>query len=158
VTVSKSDGSGSSTASGVMQATVRRPLALTADAGLSFGKVTRPTSGTGRVTIDPARGTRTVEGVGVQAYPSTTGPASFTVSGEGGQAFSVTVPATFEMKTSGGSITVTTSHNAAGSQSLSGKAGSAGTATFKVGGSIPLTPSTRPGAYTGTFQVSVQYN
>lgn len=159
VTVSKSDGSGASTGSGLVHATVRRPIALSATSNLNFGTVTRPSSGTGSVTIDAKTGARTVAGQGVQGLPSpTAGPARFTVTGEGGQVFSVTVPAEFQMKTSGGSITVTTSHDAGASRSLSGKAGTAGSATFNVGGSFPLTTTTKPGAYSGNFEVSVQYN
>jgi hypothetical protein len=158
VTISRADGSGASTASGIAQALVRRPITLTAVSDLRFGAVTLPSSGTGRVIISPADGTRSVEGTGVRMLPSQSGAARFTVSGEGGQAFSVTVPSTFEMKTNGGSITVTTAHNAGSARTLAGKAGSAGTAAFNVGGSFPLAPGTRAGVYAGTFEVSVQYN
>ena len=70
----------------------------------------------------------------------------------------MSVPATFEMTRSGGSITVTTNNNAAGTQLLSGALGSGGTFPFSVGGSFPLTSTTALGSYTGMFVVTVQYN
>ena len=82
--------------------------------------------------------------------------ASYLVTGEGGQTFSISVPPTFQMTQAGGSITVTTNNNAAGTQVLSGALGSVGTFPFSVGGSFPLTSSTPLGVYTGTFVVSVQ--
>ena len=44
------------------------------------------------------------------------------------------------------------------SGALSGSLGSTGAANFSIGGAFPLTSTTVPGDYTGTFNVTVGYN
>ncbi|MDB5458754.1 MAG: hypothetical protein JWO72_495, partial [Caulobacteraceae bacterium] len=56
-----------------------------------------------------------------------------------------------------GTIVVTTSLSAA-TGTLSGATGSAGTASFTVGGTMPLAANQVAGNYTGTFNVTVTYN
>lgn len=141
--------------------TVIRPLTITKNADLKFGTVVRPSTGAGSVVVSAA-GARTVAG-GVVALASGDTPqaAQFTVDGEGGQSISVTIPATFTMANGVDSLTVTTTNNLAGSagaQTLSNAMGSAGTLSFRVGGSVPVAATTNTGAYTGTFTVSAAYN
>jgi len=147
-------------ASGTM--TLFLPIALTKVSDLSFGTVVRPTSGNGAVAVNAATGQATPSG---GAALMSGGPnaaasrASFTVSGEGGLNFSVTIPATFNMTRSGGSDTLAVALNSTtGGGTLSGTYGSAGTAAFGVGGSVPLSSGTPAGAYSGTFTVTVAYN
>lgn len=142
--------------------TVFRPIVLSKTSDLSFGTVVRPTSGSGTVTISNADGSRSVVG-GIALL--NTGPnaaagrATYSVAGEGGQAYAVTVPANFVMTRTGGSetITVTLSASSAGG-TLSGALGAAGSASFGVGGSLPVANTTASGAYAGTFNVVVAYN
>ena len=141
---------------GRFQAQVLRGIALSKASDLAFGTVTRPSSGVGAVTIDASTGVRTTSGP-VVAVSSTTSRAAFLVTGEGGQAFSITIPASFAMS-GPQSLTVTTTTNASASPVLSGALGSAGTYAFGVGGSVSIDPSTLPGAYTGSFTVTVAYN
>ena len=47
---------------------------------------------------------------------------------------------------------------AAGTQTLSGALGTAGTLVVNVGGSVPIASTTPTGLYTGTFTVSAAYN
>ena len=141
--------------------TVIRPLTITKNADLKFGTVVRPSTAAGSVVVSAA-GARTVSG-GVVALASGDTPqaAQFTVDGEGGQSISVTIPATFTMANGVDSLTVTTTNNLAGSagaQTLSNALGSAGTMSFRVGGSVPVASTTNTGAYTGTFTVSAAYN
>jgi hypothetical protein len=142
--------------------TIFQPILLAKNTDLSFGTVVRPISGTGTVTIDKANGTRTLEGAGALLN---TGPnaaaarATYTVTGEGGQAFSITVPATFNMTRTGGSETIqVTLAPTATTGLLDGSLGATGTATFGVGGAIPISNTTASGAYSGTFNVIVAYN
>lgn len=144
-------------AMGQARATVFRPITIGLLSDISFGIVTRPLSGSGSLSLDSATGDRKVTGSGVQGL-STTRLASYLVNGEGGQVFSVSVPATFEMTHPGGSITVTTNHTAGGTQTLNGAIGAGGTFQFSVGGSFPVTSVMELGSYSGTFAVSVQYN
>ena len=143
--------------------TVFQPIVLTKNTDLSFGTVVRPATGTGTVVIAAADGTRSLTGSGAlitgpggQAAP---GRATYSVAGEGGQAFSITVPANFNMTRQGGVETLpVTLTSTATSGTLSGTLGTAGTLAFGVGGSIPLTTTTATGAYSGTCQVTVQYH
>lgn len=145
------------TLSGIARANVLRPLALSKTADLAFGAVSRPTSGSGTVRID-ANGTLSLSGGGMTAYPGgVRGAAAFTVSGEGGQSVSVSVPSSFTMSGSGGTLTVDTLPDNAGSQVLSGSLGNSGSLSLNVGGQFPLSSTTKAGAYSGTFLVTVQY-
>uniref|UniRef100_UPI002ED87F8D DUF4402 domain-containing protein n=1 Tax=Allosphingosinicella sp. TaxID=2823234 RepID=UPI002ED87F8D len=150
----------SGTRSGLATATVFRPITIGLTSNLAFGTVSRPFAGSGAISVDAATGARSVSGAGVQAMntPSAT-RATYSANGEGGQVFSVSVPQTFAMnRAGGGSLTVTTSNTAAGTQILSGAMGSSGSYSFSVGGSFPVTEATPLGNYSGAFAVMVQYN
>jgi hypothetical protein len=121
-----------------------------------FGRVVKPLAGNGTVTIDPTSGARTFNGAQGLDTPTPT-RASFNVTGEGGQTFSVTVPATFDM-TGPQTMTVTTSSSVAGTAMLSSTLGSSGSLTIGVGGSAPINASTLNGDYSGSFIVTVAYN
>lgn len=158
ITASRPSGAGSSSLVGNIRAKVIRPIDITKTADLQFGGVTRPSTGSGSITLTPA-GVASVTGNNVRrmASPSPTA-AAFTVTGEGGQAVTVSVPSTFTLSGSAGSVTATTSSTGSGAQVLSGSIGSAGTVQVKVGGTIPLSSSTAVGTYSGTLTVTVQYN
>jgi hypothetical protein len=152
----------SATVSTTSTGTIFQPILLAKNTDLSFGTVVRPVSGSGTVTVDPTTGARTLSGSGALLA---TGPnaaaarATYTVTGEGGQTFSITVPATFNMTRSGGSDTIqVTLTPTATTGTLSGVLGATGTTTFGVGGAIPVSNSTASGAYSGTFNVIVAYN
>lgn len=141
-------------ASGDASVTVLRALTVTKNADLTFGTVVRPaTTGTVEVTTAGARNfTGGVTGVGAGF-----GNADFTVAGEGGQAISVTVPATITLANGGDNLTVNTSNTGSGSQTLSGSLGGAGSHNVKVGGTITILSTTATGTYTGPFLVSTDY-
>lgn len=145
--------------SGSATASVLRGIAVSVANNLNFGSVLRPLSSTGTVSLDTSNQRTFTNGVIGLAIP-TAQAAAYTVSGEGGQLISVSIPPSFTMTRSGGSetLTVTTSNNVASSPTLSNALGKGGTYTFNVGGSFPLDSSAALGAYTGTFTVTVQYN
>lgn len=141
---------------GAFTATVLRSIAITKLTDLNFGTVAQPASGTGSATVDPSSGARTT--IGAVGYSSPTpSQASFSVTGEGGQAFSITVPTTIAM-TGPQAMTVTTTTSVAGTALLSGSLGSQGSFTFGVGGTIPINSTTPSGVYSGSFTVTVAYN
>lgn len=162
VTPSASSGTGTPR-TGTSSATVIRSINLTNSGTLSFGRLVLPASGSQTVTYDPAVGSVRLSGSGsggtVLSSPSPS-LAGFAVSGEGGQAFTLTVPSSFTLNGPGGStpITITTLPSASGSQTLSGSAGAAGSFNFTVGGSFPVTSTTMGGSYSGSFAATVQYN
>jgi hypothetical protein len=138
---------------------VVRPLTITKNADLHFGSVMRPSSGNGTVTVSTA-GARSfsgpVTGMNVGATPQA---AEFKVDGEGGQSVSITVPQSFQIANGSDSLQVLTTNNLSGNTlALNNAVGSSGSATFKVGGSVPISNGTPLGTFTGTFTVSAAYN
>ncbi len=150
--------SATATASGT--ATIAQPVTVVKNTDLAFGSLVRPSRGANTVTIDQSSGVRSLSGGGdASLAASTISRATYSVGGEGGASFSVTVPGSFTMTRSGGTETLPVSLTASTqSGSLGGSGGSAGSAAFGVGGSLPLSSATVPGNYSGTFHVTVGYN
>jgi hypothetical protein len=141
--------------------TIYQPLTLTKNDDLVFGRVVRPSTGTGHAIIAASSGAQTSgTGGAVALDTSTTKPAKFTIDGEGGSSVNVSIPSAFNMTGPGTAIAVATSHDLAtpAATLLSGSLGSAGTKTFYVGGDATIPNGQASGDYTGTFQVSVTYN
>jgi hypothetical protein len=162
VTPSASQGTGTP-GTGTSTATVIRSITLSNAATLSFGRVVLPGSGSQTVTYDPAVGGVRLSGSGSGgAVLSSPAPslAGFAVAGEGGQAFTLTVPGSFTLSGPSGStpITITTLPSASGAQTLTGSAGAAGSFNFTVGGRFAVSATTMGGSYSGSFAATVQYN
>jgi hypothetical protein len=139
--------------------TIVRAITLAKNSDLAFGRVVRPSSGTSTVTINEGTGNRTLSGGDGVLLSSTVSRATYTVGGEGAQGFDINVPSSFSMTRSGGTETITVNlAKTATSDTLSGTLAAAGSATFGVGGNFDVASSTVPGAYSGTFNVTVQYN
>jgi len=135
-------------------ATIAAPISLTENTALRFGSLVRPTSNTNTVTLGTASCTPSLTGTGNAALlSSTSGCATYTVTGESGQAFNVASDATFDMTRSGGSETITVTLSKSASTGTVGQA----SAAFKVGGSFPVSTTTVTGAYSGSFNVTVTY-
>jgi hypothetical protein len=143
---------------GVADAVVYRPLSLSQSGQLNFGTIIRPSSGTGDVDVDADNGAYHLSGISVLPSSVPSRPL-YTISGEGGRSVSISIPNSFAItRAAGGSLTVTTSSNAGGTETLSGSSGSVGSYSFGVGGSVNVSNTTLTGVYTGTFTVSVSYN
>ncbi len=149
----------SPTSGAIGRATVRvlRSILMTKNSDLVFGRIALPSAGAGTVTIDPVTGVRTVTG-GTPLGATAPSRANFTVSGEGGQTFSVTVPATFQLTGPTPPLTVTTTNSAGPTPTLSAALGAQGTFDLGVGGSFPIDATTTVGDYSGSFIVTVAYN
>lgn len=159
VTASRTDGTTPNSLAGSTGANVFRALSIASSSNLAFGRISRPVSGTGTVSLAPVTGVVSVSGNGVQALgsPSPTA-AAFAISGEGGQSISVSVPSSFVMTGASGSITVTTNPTLNGAQVLGGSLGNAGSLSLSVGGTFPLTATTPAQSFSGSLAVTVQYN
>lgn len=152
--LAQSSASQSTTAS----ARIVQPISLTKNSDLAFGTIVKPTTSTNTITIDETTGSRSSTGAGDAALvTSTSGRAAYTVGGEGGQTFSITVPASITMASGANTIAVTLVPTAT-SGTLSGTIGSAGTATFGVGGNFSLASTQASGNYTVSFSTTVAYN
>jgi hypothetical protein len=133
-------------------------MSMTKNSDLSFGRIVRPLSGSGSVSLAATNNGRTSTNVVWMTTPAST-RANYTVTGEGGKAISISVPATFVMQNPlGNTITVTTNSNIVASPTLSSIAGQTGTYSFYVAGGFPVNSTTASGAYTGTFTVTASYN
>ncbi|MBU6394872.1 MAG: DUF4402 domain-containing protein [Sphingomonadales bacterium] len=161
VTASAS-GATTGTNSGTASATVIRSITLSNSATLSFGRIVLPSSGSRTVTYSPTVRTVQLSGSGTGgATMSSPAPslAAFSVAGEGGQSFTLTVPSSFTLSgPSGSTVTITTLPSVTGAQTLSGSLGASGSLGFTVGGSFAMSATTQAGAYSGNFSATVQYN
>jgi hypothetical protein len=147
-------GQTSATATGAGSATVVEPFSANKISDLVFGTIVKPTTGTATVSVDVS-GSRSLTGT---VAVGGAGAARFQVLGQGGRAYSVTVPPSFNMTSGTNTLVVTTVDNSGGGGALSGSLGAFSTATFGVGGAINLTTGTASGAYTGSFTVTASYN
>jgi hypothetical protein len=145
----------SDTATATGSVSVIQPIAASKVADLAFGTIVKPASGTATVAVDAA-GARTVTGTVAVGAGATN--AAFNVVGEGGSAFSVSVPSSFSMTSGANSLVVSTVDGSAGGGNLGGTIGNAATASFGVGGNFTLNSATTSGAYTGTFAITASYN
>jgi hypothetical protein len=137
--------------------TIIRPLTMTKDADLVFGRVVQPRSGSDTVTLANTGNSVSTGGSAVVLGGITTSRAVFTVSGEGGQAVGVTIPSSFNLTKGSDSIAVTLLPDVGTSVTLSNALAAAGSKTINVGGSFSLSSTQASGAYAGTFTVSVAY-
>ena len=159
VQVTTNKGAGAVISSGQVTATVSRTLAIVLGSNLSFGRVSRPQSGSGTVSLTAGASAVAVTGMGVAATSSPAPTSAMLVAtGEGGQVLTIAVPSAFSMSNGVNSLTVTTNAINSGTQTLSGTVGSAGTKVVTVGGSFSITTTTVLGAYSGSFVVIFQYN
>jgi len=136
--------------------TVFQPISITKGTDLEFGRVIRPSSGTTTYTVSATDASTGTSGTGTGGAFTTGGNAvsraTFTVNGEGGQGFNVTVPASV----AAGDVTINLVKEAT-AQTLDGTLGATGTATFGVGGNVILSDTSGTGSKTGSFNVTVSY-
>ncbi len=143
------------TASANATANVVTPIAIAKTADLVFGSFT--TSAAGQTITVSAAGVRSASG----AVPMTgaTSAAAFNVTGSGALTYAITLPTTVSMITGTGATAAETmavtgfTSNPSGTGALT-----AGAQLLAVGGTLTTVAAQVAGAYTGTFNVSVDYN
>ncbi len=153
----------SATGTGTATATVIRPISILAVNDLAFGNIV-PSGVAGTLALTAAAITAATPGGGITqpvATPGTRTAASFTVGGEGGFTYAITLPGVAQTITGPAAATMTvsgftSSPNATGT--LSNAIGAAGTETLYVGGTLNVGINQAAGNYTGTFTVTVAYN
>jgi hypothetical protein len=157
--IAAAPGLAQSTASSTTSATttIYQPISIANNSLLAFGQIVKPANAGTNTVIVSAAGVRSLSGGGTAALGAgTVTAAAYTAIGEGGQSFSISAPG-FTLSSGGNSLSVTPLLSAA-TGSLSGSFGAAGTGTFTVGGSFPLSDTTASGAYSGSLVVTVDYN
>lgn len=138
--------------------TIVQPLTISNTSGLAFGRIVKPTTGTGTVAIANTADTVSAGAGAVALTGITTSRAKFTINGEGAHGITITVPASFSLGNGTDTIPVTLNPDRPASDTLSGTRGSAGTRALNGGGSFNLPTAISTGNYTGTFNVTVAYN
>lgn len=140
------------TATGTATAEVLSSLTVTATADLQFGQIAANTGGSVTVNADS-----TVSSSGSLISTGTRSPAAFDVVGSPNAMVVVSLPtAPVNLTRSGGTETMSLSGfntNPNGAFQLNGS----GQGSFNVGGTLGVASGQVPGAYAGTFQVSVEY-
>lgn len=143
--------SGSVTINASVNAKVVKPLQLTSKQGLEFGQVVLG-SGSGNWTV-------AVSMAGARSCPAPlvcTGlarPAILNVTGSNGSVVRVTASASDLVNAAGNRLRLTPLAPATVTLTNSGNQGK----DFNVGGSLTLTSATPDGTYSGTIQVTVDY-
>jgi len=138
-----------------VKATVVKPLTLTKTQDLNLGTVTLNTGAWSGATVTVSR-----TGVRTCANPNTVCsgtvlPAEFNVAGSNNQSVKVTAPNVTLVNQSSPGNTLTLTVDAPTTVNLP-NSGSKGT-DFGIGGSITLSSTTVPGTYSGTLNVTVDY-
>ncbi len=130
--------------------TLMAPISISSSGDMDFGTLS-PTGTAGTVTVTPA-GVRT--SVNVDLFGGTPAAASFDVTGASGQAYFITLQSSATLTSGGNTMTVDTfNHDAGGAPTLGG-----GSDTFNVGATLNVGATQAEGTYSGTFDVTVNYN
>lgn len=147
-----SSAQAATTATGNATAEVLSSLTVTAAADLQFGQIAANTGGTVTVNADS-----TVATTGSLIASGTRTPAAFNVVGSPNSMVVVSLPTSpVNLTRQGGTETMSLSGfntNPSGAFQLN----AGGTGDFNVGGTLAVASGQVPGAYAGTFQVSVEY-
>ena len=153
--VAHAQSTASASASG--STTIVRPITITKTADMAFGTIVKPSSGTATIQLPSSGDTVSATGGAAAVSGGTLSRAKFAIGGEGGQAVSISVPASFNMSMGSDTIAVTLTPDLAASVNLSNAAGSSGSATLNVGGQFSLPSTQATGVYSGSFTVTVAY-
>lgn len=147
------------TATATATATIVTPISITKDVDMNFGNVAVQSANNGTVILTPA-GTRTATGgVTLPVISGTTTAASFTVEGESGYTYSVTLPSSAVTLDDGSSHTMTVTAFTSNPSGTSGVLTS-GSQTVNVGATLNVGASQAAGTYVSAtpFNVTVNYN
>jgi spore coat protein U-like protein len=159
------------TGSGTSSAVVVEPLSLIKVQDLSFGKIVpRPTAGT--VTVNADTGACAITGVIMQVGTCRT--AQFTGMGRRNMTVRFALPNTVTLTSPGGATMIADTLTIGSAPDVTYLGGNgngngngnrryrinppSGIFTFRVGARLNVGANQAPGIYTGTFNVTVQYN
>ena len=146
------------TATASASANIITPISIVKTVDMNFGNVAVSATTAGTAVLAPA-GTRTTGGAGGVTLPATTGTvsaASFTVSGQGGYTYAITLPTSCVI-TDGASHNMTV-NSFTSSPSATGTLSAGGTETLNVGATLNVTAGQASGLYTNATGVPVTVN
>ena len=144
------------TATAETSANIIGPISIMKNTNMSFGNVAVSPTVAGTVVLDVASARTKTGGVTLPVITGTVAAAKFTVSGQSGTTYSITLPASVVLTNGGNSMTVdgfTSTPTATGSLAT-------GTQELFVGATLNVAAGQISGLYTNTSDlvVSVNYN
>ena len=132
-------------------ATVMQSISITKNNDLDFGAFSPSTGGTVVIGTDSSRSKTSAV---VLSSSDTGNRAQFTVTGTADATYAITLPGSATLTGPGTDMSVGTfTSNPSGTGTLTG-----GSETLYVGATLTVASGQTAGAYTGTFDVSVEYN
>jgi hypothetical protein len=144
-------------------AVIITPITLVVNVALEFGNLAVQTGVAGTVELTAAAATVATPTAGVTLLTGTTRTAAkYTVGGVASYVYTITVPADGVVSiTDGANFMEVSSFTFASVAVPSGTGGTltaGGTDVFYVGGTLNVDAAQVPGTYTGTFDVTINYN
>lgn len=145
-----------------VQAKLIVPLSITETSSLHFGTINILGGEAGTVVLPPDSTTRIFDGVVGSAVAPLATNAAYTVSGTKNVSYGVSLPSSITVIEAGGDAMTITNlkarFNTTSQDSTTSTLDVNGTDSFKLGGTLVVTANQIPGTYTGSFNVSVDYN
>lgn len=149
------------TATATATAEVLNSLTLTADSALDFGQIAANGGGTVAVSYNNTKTTSSLSSGNPLVSTGTVAPAAFSVTGSANATVGITLPTSASTLTWQGTWTGVgaaptmslDSFNGLGAVALN----ASGAGSFNVGGTLHVGANQYPGTYSGTFDVSVEY-
>jgi spore coat protein U-like protein len=145
--------SSAATATAQISAVVLTPIGITKITDLAFGDLYPDVTSTGTISIDS--GNNRSAGGAAALGPTAGTAAQFTVTGEANATYVLSLPTTPITLTSSSSNTMSVDGFVNDS---SGTLNGAGTEVINVGATVHVGAKQAPGSYSGTFDVTVNYN
>ena len=136
-------------------ATVMTPISISNTAALRFGKFSALTGGT---VVVSAAGARSATGAVVLSSTDAGGAASFAVSGDANATYAITLPNSATLTHSVDNTKTMAVGTFTSNPSGTGTLSAGGAETLTVGATLTVGNAQTTGSYTGTFDVSVEYN
>lgn len=157
VLVSAFAGASAQAASATANATaeVITPITISKTADLRFGKFA---AGTGGTVVISTAGARSATGAVVLSAGNVGGAASFTVSGDANATYAITLPGSAATITRVSGTETMSVGTFTSNPAATGTLSAGGSETLNVGGTLTVASAQVVGSYTGTFDVSVEYN
>lgn len=143
----------SATANG--SAEVITPIAISKTADLDFGSFA---AGTGGTVVISTAGARSATGAVVLSALDAGNAASFSVSGQANATYAITLPTSATITHTVDSTKTMSIGTFTSNPSGTGTLSAGGAQTVTVGGTLTVGNAQTVGSYTGTFNVSVEYN
>jgi len=130
-------------------------IAISNTQALAFGKFVAGSGGS--VTVNAASGVRSASGGALLIASGGGAAAQFNVTGDANLTYAISLPADGVVSLASGANTMTL-NTFTGSPSGTGTLSGAGTQTLSVGATLAVGSNQAVGSYSGSFDVTVNYN